>query len=149
MLLAFFAFVGYQGGGGLVGALVTMAFIVMLFFSVLLHEFGHSLIARRLGIKVRDIMLLPIGGVSNIRTPPERPSEEVKITVAGPLVNVVLALSSSAWGSRSGPTLQTSPTPSSGALARAVSSSPTSGRSTYSSQSSTCCPPSRWMAGES
>jgi Zn-dependent protease/CBS domain-containing protein len=91
LLLTFFAFVGYQGGGGLVGALVAMAFIVMLFFSVLLHEFGHSLIAQRLGIKVRDITLLPMGGVSNIRTLPERPSEEVKITVAGPLVNVVLA----------------------------------------------------------
>ena len=91
LLLAFFAFIGYQGRGGLVGALVTIAFIVMLFISVLLHEFGHSLVAQRLGIKIRDITLLPIGGVSNMRTPPENPSEEVKITLAGPLVNVVLA----------------------------------------------------------
>ncbi len=91
LLLAFFAFIGYQGGGGLVGALVTIAFIVMLFFSVLLHEFGHSLVAQRLGIEIRDITLLPIGGVSNMRTPPEKPSEEIKITLAGPLVNVVIA----------------------------------------------------------
>jgi Zn-dependent protease len=91
LLLAFFAFIGYQGGGGLLGALVTIAFLAMLFFSVLLHEFGHSLVAQRLGIKVRDITLLPIGGVSNLRAPPEKPSEEIKITVAGPLVNVVLA----------------------------------------------------------
>ena len=91
LLLAFFAFIGYQGGGGLVGALDIIALIAMLFFSVLLHEFGHSLVAQRLGFKVRDITLLPIGGVSNMRTPPERPSEEVKITIAGPLVNVVLA----------------------------------------------------------
>ena len=91
LLLAFFAFIGYQGGGGLVGTLAIIALIAMLFFSVLLHEFGHSLVAQRLGLEVRDITLLPIGGVSNLRTPPERPSEEVKITVAGPLVNVVLA----------------------------------------------------------
>ncbi len=91
LLLAFFAFIGYQGGGGLVGALVTTALIVTLFFSVLLHEYGHSLVAQRLGIEIRDITLLPIGGVSNMRTPPEKPSEEIKITIAGPLVNVVLA----------------------------------------------------------
>ncbi len=91
LLLAFFAFLGYQGAGNVVGALVTTALIVMLFLSVLLHEYGHSLVAQRLGIEIRDITLLPIGGVSNMRTPPEKPSEEVKITVAGPLVNVVLA----------------------------------------------------------
>ena len=91
LLLAFFAFLGYRGAGNLVGALVTTALMVMLFLSVLLHEYGHSLVAQRLGIEIRDITLLPIGGVSNMRTPPEKPSEEVKITLAGPLVNVVLA----------------------------------------------------------
>jgi Zn-dependent protease/predicted transcriptional regulator len=64
---------------------------VMLFLSVLLHEYGHSLVAQRLGIEIKDITLLPIGGVSNMRTSPETPSEEVTITLAGPLVNVVLA----------------------------------------------------------
>jgi Zn-dependent protease len=91
LLLAFFAFLGYQGAGNVAGALVTTALIVMLFLSVLLHEYGHSLVAQRLGIEIRDITLLPIGGVSNMRTLPEKPSEEVKITLAGPLVNVVLA----------------------------------------------------------
>ncbi len=91
LLLAFFAFLGYQGAGNVVGALVTTALIMILFFSVLLHEYGHSLVAQRLGIEIRDITLLPIGGVSNMRTPPEKPAEEVKITLAGPLVNVVLA----------------------------------------------------------
>jgi Zn-dependent protease/predicted transcriptional regulator len=91
LLLAFFAFLGYQGAGNLVGALVTTTLIVMLFLSVLLHEYGHSLVAQRLGIEIKDITLLPIGGVSNMRTSPETPSEEVTITLAGPLVNVVLA----------------------------------------------------------
>jgi Zn-dependent protease len=58
---------------------------------VLLHEFGHSLVAQRLGIEIHSITLLPIGGVSNLESLPEKPADEVKITVAGPLVNVVLA----------------------------------------------------------
>src|SRR5215213_417358 len=91
LLLAFFAFLGYQISGSLAGALTPIAVIVALFICVVLHEFGHSLVAQRLGIVVRSITLLPIGGVSNLETLPEKPSDEVKITLAGPLVNVVLA----------------------------------------------------------
>jgi Zn-dependent protease/CBS domain-containing protein len=91
LLVAFFAFLGYQSSGTLAGALTPIAVIVALFICVLLHEFGHSLVAQRLGIVVRSITLLPIGGVSNLESLPEKPSDEVKITLAGPLVNVVLA----------------------------------------------------------
>ena len=91
LLLAFFAFLGYQTSGTLAGALTPIAVIVALFICVVLHEFGHSLVAQRLGIVVHSITLLPIGGVSNLETLPEKPSDEVKITLAGPLVNVVLA----------------------------------------------------------
>jgi Zn-dependent protease/CBS domain-containing protein len=91
LLLAFFAFLGYQGRGGLIGALVTMTVIVALFFCVLLHEFGHSLVAQRLGIEIPDITLLPIGGVARLKTLPDKPVDEVKIAIAGPVVNVVLA----------------------------------------------------------
>lgn len=91
LLLAFFFFLGYQGGGGAVGALTTSAIIVALFFCVLLHEFGHSLVAQRLGIEVPDITLLPIGGLARLKTLPENPWDEVRIAIAGPLVNVVLA----------------------------------------------------------
>ena len=91
LLLAFYAFLGYQASGTLAGALTPTAVIVALFVCVLLHEFGHSLVAQRLGIEIRSITLLPIGGVSNLESLPEKPSEEVKITLAGPLVNVVLA----------------------------------------------------------
>jgi stage IV sporulation protein FB len=48
-------------------------------------------VAQRLGIGIHSITLLPIGGVSNLESLPEKPSDEVKITLAGPLVNVVLA----------------------------------------------------------
>jgi Zn-dependent protease/CBS domain-containing protein len=91
LLLAFFAFLGYRTSGSLAGALTPTATIVALFVCVVLHEFGHSLVAQRLGLVVRSITLLPIGGVSNLETLPEKPSDEVKITLAGPLVNVVLA----------------------------------------------------------
>jgi Zn-dependent protease/CBS domain-containing protein len=91
LLLAFFAFIGYQTSGSLLGALTAIALIVALFLCVLLHEFGHSLVAQRLGLEIHSITLLPIGGVSNLESLPEKPSDEVKITIAGPLVNVVLA----------------------------------------------------------
>jgi stage IV sporulation protein FB len=91
LLLAFFAFIGYQTSDSLVGALTATVTIVALFLCVLLHEFGHSLVAQRLGLEIHSITLLPIGGVSNLESLPEKPVDEVKITVAGPLVNVVLA----------------------------------------------------------
>lgn len=91
LLLAFFAYLGYTGSGSVLGGLVTSAVIVVLFVCVLLHEFGHSLVAQRLGIEVPDITLLPIGGLARLKTLPEKPWDEVKIAVAGPLVNVVLA----------------------------------------------------------
>jgi Zn-dependent protease/CBS domain-containing protein len=91
LLLAFFAFIGYQSSGSVLGALTPTGVIVALFICVLLHEFGHSLVAQRLGLEIHSITLLPIGGVSNLESLPEKPSDEVKITLAGPLVNVVLA----------------------------------------------------------
>jgi Zn-dependent protease/CBS domain-containing protein len=62
-----------------------------LFVCVVLHEFGHSLMAQRLGIETADITLLPIGGLARLKNLPEKPWDEVKIAIAGPLVNVVLA----------------------------------------------------------
>src|SRR3712207_2661819 len=91
LLLAYFAFAGYQGSGSLTNALVTVLVIVALFVCVVLHEYGHSLVAQRLGIEIQDITVLPIGGVARLKSLPERPWDEVKIAIAGPLVNVVLA----------------------------------------------------------
>jgi len=77
------------GVGGMVfGALLILA----LFLCVTLHEFGHSLVAQRFGIPVREIVLLPIGGVAALARNPSKPLHELLIAAAGPAVNVVLAL---------------------------------------------------------
>ena len=91
LLLAFFGFTAYQNSGSFASALVTVGIIVALFVCVLLHEYGHSLVAQRLGIEIGDITLLPIGGLARLKSLPEKPWDEVKIAIAGPLVNVVLA----------------------------------------------------------
>lgn len=83
---------GASGMGGVSGALFAAVSILLLFVCVTLHELGHSLVALRLGIKVRDITLLPIGGVAQLETLPERPFYEFLIAVAGPAVNFVLVI---------------------------------------------------------
>ena len=64
---------------------------VVLFLSVLLHELSHSLTAVGLGHRVESILLLPIGGVSQMESMPERPRDEFRVTVVGPLTNYAIA----------------------------------------------------------
>jgi Zn-dependent protease len=89
LLLAYWGYQGWQESGAL-GMAWSVGLIVLFFVCVILHELGHSLTARRYGINVPRIMLLPIGGMAEMDRIPRKPSQELLITVAGPAVNFLL-----------------------------------------------------------
>lgn len=69
----------------------SLIFIVAIFACIALHELGHALMASRYGIKAKNVVLLPIGGIASIEKFPGNPKQELMISLAGPLVNIAIA----------------------------------------------------------
>lgn len=84
LLLLLIVFLTSSGLGGLGIVLLTFA-------SVLVHEFGHALVARQLGVRIAAIDLHFLGGAAQMIDVPRRPGDEIAIAAAGPAVSLALA----------------------------------------------------------
>ena len=82
LLLLFFVLLGPRG----------LALVIGVFFFVTVHELCHSVVALHFGIKVKRITLLPIGGVASMSEIPKKPHQELLISLAGPLSNVLIVI---------------------------------------------------------
>ena len=77
---------------GFVSALKALGFVFAVFGCVFLHEMGHALAGRWFRIPTIDITLLPIGGVARMGDFTRSPLAELVVAIAGPMVNVVIAI---------------------------------------------------------
>jgi Zn-dependent protease len=91
VLVAFWALAGYEEGGPS-GAVSAAVLLLALFACVLLHEFGHILMAGRFGVRTPDVLLLPIGGVARLERIPDQPRQELLIAIAGPAVTLAIVV---------------------------------------------------------
>jgi Zn-dependent protease/CBS domain-containing protein len=96
VVLFFFIYVVSDYFRGILGGSLTQAYVVavcavMLFFiSLVLHELGHALVARRMGIGISGIDLWFFGGVAKMTRDTDSPGAEFKVAAAGPAVTLVI-----------------------------------------------------------
>jgi Zn-dependent protease len=91
LLLIWVIFMELKQDGDLQSALFSVVLILLLFLCVVLHELGHAFMAKFFHISTKKITLLPIGGVASLEKIPEKPQQELLVSIAGPLVNVLIA----------------------------------------------------------
>lgn len=92
VLLVWLGVLAPIAGLGVRQTLAQVALVVGVFSCILAHELAHSLVARRFGCRTREILLLPIGGIAQLERMPERPAQELLVTVAGPAMNGLIAV---------------------------------------------------------
>ena len=92
ILLGWITWATWAHTGSVFAALYGLLMLSALFACVAMHEYGHALMARHFGIGTREITLFPIGGVAQLERMPDEPRKEFWIAVAGPAVNVALAV---------------------------------------------------------
>ena len=97
LLIAWIGFAYWFETQDLAAASVGVLFILTLFGCVLLHELGHAFAAKKVGISTRDITLYPIGGVAKLERMPDKPLQELGVALAGPAVNVIIAVGIYLW----------------------------------------------------
>ena len=92
LLIAYIVYSNYRAGHNAEQIMWAVIFILSIFVTVFLHELGHALAAKKYNIKTKDITILPIGGLARLERIPEKPKEELIVAIAGPAVNIALAL---------------------------------------------------------
>jgi len=81
-----------HGIGSVASYALGLASALLLFVSILAHEFGHALVARRRGVEVEEIDLWLLGGVSRMRGEAHTPQDELRYALAGPAVTAAVAV---------------------------------------------------------
>ncbi|SDI29760.1 site-2 protease family protein [Winogradskyella thalassocola] len=92
LLMAWVIFAELTQGGNLESILFNITFVLAVFLCVVLHELGHAFMANHYNIKTEKITLLPIGGMASFEKLPGSPKQELLIAIAGPLINVIIAI---------------------------------------------------------